>query len=106
MITIALSRSPRRFRGNGWAEGAFESRVVASVPGENTMTSRLDRHRNKDGAISRKHGNALVGTLRKMYGSSFAAGASDHEKLGRILHKLDETSLTKLVEEHESLQRR
>jgi hypothetical protein len=70
------------------------------------MTSGLDRHRNKDGEISRKHGNALIGTLRKIYGSSFAAGASDEEKLGDILHKLDESSLTKLVEEHESLQRR
>ena len=29
------------------------------------MTSGLDRHRNKDGEISSKHGNALVGTLRK-----------------------------------------
>jgi hypothetical protein len=68
------------------------------------MTSGLDRHRNKDGEISRKR-NALVGTLRKIYGSSFATGASDEEKLGDILHKLDESSLTKLVEEHESLQR-
>jgi hypothetical protein len=48
------------------------------------MTSGLDRHRNKDGEISRKHGNALIGTLRKIYGSSFAAGASDEEKLGDI----------------------
>jgi hypothetical protein len=31
------------------------------------MTSGLDRHRNKDGEISRKHGNTLVGTLRKIY---------------------------------------
>jgi hypothetical protein len=38
------------------------------------MTSGLDRHRNKDGEISRKRGNALVGTLRKIYGSSFAPG--------------------------------
>jgi hypothetical protein len=26
------------------------------------------RHRNKDGEISSKHGNTLVGTLRKIYG--------------------------------------
>jgi hypothetical protein len=44
------------------------------------MTSGLDRHRNKDGPT--KHGNGLVGTPRKIYGSSFASGASDHEKLG------------------------
>lgn len=70
------------------------------------MPSGLDRHRNKDGEISRKHGNALVGTLRKIYGNSFASGAADYEKLGNILHKLDEPSLGKLVEEHERLQRR
>jgi hypothetical protein len=69
------------------------------------MTPGLDRHRNKDGEISRKHGNALVGTLRKIYGSSFATGARDEAKLGDILHRLDESSLTKLVEEHESLPR-
>jgi hypothetical protein len=70
------------------------------------MTSGLDRHRDRDGEISRKHGNALVGTLRKIYGSSFAVGASDNEKLGDVLHKLDEPSLSKLVAEHEGLQRR
>ena len=33
-----------------------------------------DRHRDKDGEISRKHGNTLVSTLRRNYGPSFAAG--------------------------------
>ena len=32
-----------------------------------------NRHRNKDGEISYKHGNTLIGTLRKVYGQSFAA---------------------------------
>ena len=27
-----------------------------------------NRHRNKDGEISHKHGNTLVRTLRKIYG--------------------------------------
>jgi hypothetical protein len=58
------------------------------------MTSGLDRHRNKDGEISRKHANALVGTLRKIYGSTFAAGASDHEKLKRIEAVLNELKAT------------
>ena len=31
-----------------------------------------NRHRNKDGEISHKHGNTLVRTLRKIYGQSFA----------------------------------
>jgi hypothetical protein len=29
----------------------------------------FERHRDKDGEISRKHGNTLIGTLRKHYGS-------------------------------------
>jgi hypothetical protein len=35
------------------------------------------RHRDKNGEISRKHGNTLVGTLRKIYGTSFAPGCGD-----------------------------
>jgi hypothetical protein len=27
-----------------------------------------NRHRNHDGEISHKHGNTLIGTLRKIYG--------------------------------------
>jgi len=33
-----------------------------------------NRHRNKDGEISGKHGNTLIRTLRKIYGRNFAAG--------------------------------
>ena len=43
------------------------------------------RHRNKDGEISRKHGNTLVSTLRMIYGASFARGESPHAKLGDVL---------------------
>jgi hypothetical protein len=32
------------------------------------------RHRDKNGEISKKHGDTLVDTLRKIYGSTFAAG--------------------------------
>jgi hypothetical protein len=32
------------------------------------------RYRDKDGEISRKHGNTLIGTLRVSYGSGFAKG--------------------------------
>jgi hypothetical protein len=40
---------------------------------ENSMSKAgLDnRHRNHDGEISHKHGNTLIGTLRKIYGRSF-----------------------------------
>jgi len=46
------------------------------------MESGLNgRHRDKDGEISRKHGNTLVSTLRKIYGPSFAADQSESAKL-------------------------
>ena len=60
------------------------------------------RHRNKDGEISRKHGNTLIRTLRKTYGRDFAPGCADDEKLSDVLHRLDEPSLSKLIRDHEA----
>ena len=59
-----------------------------------------DRHRDKNGELSRKHGNTLVATLRKIYGAPFAEGEADSAKLQDVLAKLHETSLTQLVEDH------
>ena len=59
------------------------------------------RHRDKDGEISRKHGNTLVSTLRKVSGTSFAKGAEDDKKLSDVLAEMDEPSLNKLVHDHE-----
>ena len=50
----------------------------------------------------RKHGNTLIRTLRKTYGPSFAADCKDDEKLSDVLHKLDETSLSQLIRDHEA----
>jgi hypothetical protein len=44
-----------------------------------------NRHRNKDGEISHKHGNTLIRTLRKIYGQGFAAGYPETEKLSEVL---------------------
>jgi hypothetical protein len=55
------------------------------------------RHRDKNGEIGKKHGNTLVGTLRKIYGSTFAAGQPDTFKLSDVLEHLNETSLSQLV---------
>ena len=66
------------------------------------MTAIDARHRDKDGEISRKHGNALIRTLRKTYCAGFAKGCNDEEKLSDVLHKLDEQSLTHLVHDHEN----
>ena len=43
------------------------------------------RHRDKNGEISRKHGNTLIGTLRRIYGQHFAAGEPDNAKLSDVL---------------------
>jgi len=61
-----------------------------------------NRHRNEDGEISVKYGNTLLRTLRKLYGQSFAAGYPDSEKLGEVLLKLNETSLSQLRRDHET----
>lgn len=59
------------------------------------------RHRDKNGELSRKHGNTLVRTLRKVYGHSFAPGFDGHAKLSEVLADLDEPSLSQLVHDHE-----
>lgn len=66
-----------------------------------TQTGLHGRHRDKNGEISRKHGNTLVATLRKIYGPGFAEGHPATETLSDILEALDEPSLTKLVHDHE-----
>jgi hypothetical protein len=60
------------------------------------------RYRDKDGEISRKHGNVLVGRLRTSYGGRFAQGCANDDKLSDVLAKLDERSLYKLVRDYKS----
>jgi hypothetical protein len=55
------------------------------------------RHRDKNGEISKKHGNTLISTLRQTYGDGFAPGRPGNEKLKDVLHDLDEPSLTDLI---------
>jgi len=59
-----------------------------------------DRHRDRNGEISRKHGNTLVRTLRKIYGNDFAKAFAETSKLSDVLQTLDEPSLSKLVRDH------
>jgi hypothetical protein len=78
------------------------------LPGVGTMEGSMskagldNRHRNKDGEISHKHGNTLIGTLRKVYGQGFAAGYPEAEKLGEVLLQLNQTSLSQLRRDHET----
>ncbi len=59
------------------------------------------RHRDKNGEISRKHGNTRVRTLRKIYGAGFAPGCLDEEKLSDVLDEFDEASLSQLHRDHD-----
>jgi hypothetical protein len=75
---------------------------VATMEGSMSKPTLDNRHRNKDGEISAKHGNTLIRTLRKVYGQTFAAGYPDTEKLREVLLKLNETSLSQLRRDHET----
>ena len=61
-----------------------------------------NRHRNHDGEISHKHGNILVGALRKIYGQGFAAGYPETAQLSEVMPQLNETSLSQLRRDHET----
>ena len=60
-----------------------------------------NRHRDKNGEISKKHGNTLIKTLRQHYGAAFAPGFGGPQKLSDVLATLDAQSLSQLVHDHE-----
>ena len=61
----------------------------------------LNDYRDKDGELSRKHGNTLIGTLRSHYGADFATGCSEGDRTD-VLDQLDEGSLNKLTRDYEA----
>jgi hypothetical protein len=62
------------------------------------------RHRDKNDEISRKHGKTLIRTLRRTYGPGFAPNCAGYAKLSDCLTKMDEPSLTRLVDDHDGAQ--
>ena len=62
----------------------------------------LDDYRDKDGELSRKHGNTLIGMLRIHYGLDLATGCSESDRLTDFLDQLDEGSLNKLASDYEA----
>jgi hypothetical protein len=61
-----------------------------------------NRHRDKNGEISKKHGNTSVQTLRKIFGNTFAAGQPETAKLSDVLQNLNDTSLGQLIHDHKN----
>ncbi len=60
------------------------------------------RYRDTAREIGRKYGDTPIGRLRRSYGSQFARGRDNNEKLGQVLANLDEPSLFKLVRDHKA----
>ena len=83
-------------------------RLTPHRPDVGTMESSMskagldNRHRNKDGEISGKHGNTPIRTLRKIYGQGFAAGYPETAQLSEVMPQLNETSLSRLRRDHET----
>ena len=66
------------------------------------MTIRLDDpHADRNVELSSKYGSALIGSLRKAYGS-FAPHCADDERLSDVLLKLDKASKSQLIRDHEA----
>jgi hypothetical protein len=62
----------------------------------------LDRRcRDVDGEIRQKRSDTLVRTLRKEYGEGFADGFRSDMKLGNLLKRTGEVSLSQLVKNGE-----
>lgn len=59
------------------------------------------RHRDLDGRISQKHGNALVGTLREIYGDGFAAGFRSDMRLDTLLDRTGHSSLSQYLKDQD-----
>jgi hypothetical protein len=58
------------------------------------------RHRDKSGRIDRKHGNTLVGSLRKTYGEHFAKGRRSTLMLKTLLKETGTDSLHAYLAKH------
>jgi hypothetical protein len=54
------------------------------------------RHHDKNGPISHKHGNLRVGTLRRIYGQSFAASQSPDTTLDELLELPGASALSEM----------
>jgi hypothetical protein len=64
------------------------------------MSDNLDhRHRDRDGRISEKHSNTLVGTLREIYGDDFAPGWRSDAQLGTVRDEADVDTLSEYLKQ-------
>lgn len=57
------------------------------------------RCRDQDGRVREKNGNTQVGTLREMYGASFARGIRSNAHLSTLLERSGSRSLSNYLRE-------
>lgn len=58
------------------------------------------RYRDRDGSISRNHGNTKIETFRKKFGEQFAEGRRDDMLLKDLLAESGATSLDDYLKHH------
>jgi hypothetical protein len=75
-------------------ECAMKGHVMAS---RHPQPGLDGRHRDTDGEISRKHGNAEIGGLRQIYGPDFAEGRRADMKLSTLLKESGAPSLSQYL---------
>jgi hypothetical protein len=74
---------------------------MAKKAAKKSAKKALDgRHRDKTGRIDKKHGNTLVGSLRKTYGDHFAKGRRPTLMLKTLLKETSTESLHAYLAKH------
>ena len=83
-MAYVTSRDNSRLRWQGCHLAPVGGCFVGTMESSMSKAGLGNRHLNHDREINHKHGTTLVGTLRKIYGQSFAAGYPATEKLSEI----------------------
>ena len=68
--------------------------------GKNGKNGLDGRHRDVTGRIDKKHGNTLIGSLRKTYGEHFAHGRRKDMMLKTLLAETGTDSLHAYLRKH------
>jgi hypothetical protein len=90
------------FRHGDIAKQAGGGRDIYIHNGEQHEQGRSRQSPSQQGwRISHKHGNTLIGTLRKVYGQGFGAGYPEAEKLSEVL-QLNQTSVGQRRRDYET----
>jgi hypothetical protein len=111
IVEIEAGRVPRPHREAGEEVGALFEPLLCRSPAkqnrEASMTGEQQHNKSRKpgsriGRLKSRHADTTIGALRPHLGRNFAKGSAENETLSNVLHKLDEPSLTKLLDNYES----